>query len=91
MSGKILTVKREPPTPLSAASTEVTLVHFRDAGKAGNGIIPESEVRQLTVNAVADTDVIHLVIDEETRGKLGLRVEETVEVALTGGERLPAG
>ncbi|MDR1247762.1 MAG: hypothetical protein LBK63_00520, partial [Treponema sp.] len=48
-------------------------------------------VRQLTVNAVADTGVINLVIDEETREKLGLRVEETVEVALAGDIKVPGG
>jgi hypothetical protein len=29
--------------------TEITLVNIRDAGKAVDGIIPETEVRQITV------------------------------------------
>jgi hypothetical protein len=35
--------------------TEITLVNIGDAVNARDGIIPKSEVRQLTVNAVVDT------------------------------------
>ncbi|MDR1247886.1 MAG: hypothetical protein LBK63_01160 [Treponema sp.] len=91
MGDTILTVKREPPTPLSAASTEVTLVNFEDLCAADGGYIPQDQVRRLTVNAVADTGVCHLVIDEETREKLGLRVEKTVAVALADGRNIPGG
>jgi clan AA aspartic protease len=65
--------------------TEVTLVNLREAGKAQDGIIPESEVRQLTVNAVVDTGAWTLVINEETREKLGLRAEKTSETTVAGG------
>ena len=54
---------------------EITLVNIGDAIKARDGFIPESEVRRLTVNAVVDTGAWTLVINEETRQKLGLRVE----------------
>jgi hypothetical protein len=91
MTDNILTVKREPPTPLSAAAMEVTLVHFGDQNAAQGGYMPRDQVRQLTVNAVADTGAINMVIDEETRKKLGLRVEETVEVALAGDIKVPGG
>jgi predicted aspartyl protease len=98
MTGKILTVKREPPTPLGVAPnargevrTEITLVNYGDWRAAEGGYTPQEQVRQLTVNAVVDTGVIHLVIDEETREKLGLRVEETVEVALAGDIKVPGG
>jgi predicted aspartyl protease len=89
MMGKILTVKRGPATPLNAASTEITLVNLGDQYAAKGGYIPQDQVRQITVNAAADTGVCHLVIDEETRQKLGLRVEKTVEVTLAGGGTVP--
>jgi clan AA aspartic protease len=69
--------------------TEITLVNLREAGKAQDGLIPESQVRRLTVNAVVDTGAVTLVINEETREKLGLRVEETGEVTLAGGVKAP--
>jgi hypothetical protein len=57
--------------------TKIILVNLREAGKAQDGVIPESEVSRLTVNAVVDTGAWTLVINEETRKKLGLRIEET--------------
>jgi clan AA aspartic protease len=71
--------------------TEVTLVNARDAGNAQSGFIPETEVRRLTVNAVVDTGAWTLVINEETREKLGLRVEETGETTVAGGGTVPSG
>jgi clan AA aspartic protease len=70
--------------------TEVTLVNLREAGKAQDGIIPESAVRQLTVNAVVDTGAWTLVINEKTREKLGLRVEETAETGVARGGTIPS-
>ena len=42
--------------------TEVTLVNIRDTIKAQEGLIPESEIKRLTVNAVVDTGAWTLVI-----------------------------
>ncbi|MDR2606822.1 MAG: aspartyl protease family protein [Treponema sp.] len=53
--------------------------------------MPQDQVRQLTVNAVVDTGAWTLVINEETREKLGLRVEETVETGVAGGGTVPGG
>ena len=70
--------------------TEITLVNLRDAGKAQDGIIPQEEVRRLAVNAVVDTGARILVINEETREKLGLRVKENNETILAGGGTVPS-
>jgi clan AA aspartic protease len=70
--------------------TEITLVNIGDAVKARDGIIPEPEIRQLTVNAVVDTGAWTLVINEKTREKLGLRVEETSEATVAGGIKVPS-
>jgi clan AA aspartic protease len=57
--------------------------------KAYDGIIPETEVRKVTVNALVDTGAWTLVINEETRQKLGLKVEENDEVTVAGGGKAP--
>jgi clan AA aspartic protease len=68
---------------------EITLVNIKDAGKAEKGLIPKSGVRRLTVNAVVDTGVDSLIINEETREKLGLQVKETSKVSVAGGGKVP--
>jgi hypothetical protein len=69
--------------------TEITLVNIEDTMKARNGLIPESGVRRLTVNAVVDTGAWTLVINEKTREKLGLLVEEAGETTVAGGGTIP--
>jgi clan AA aspartic protease len=53
--------------------------------------MPQNQVRRLTVNAVVDTGAWTLVINEETREKLGLRVEKTNETTLAGGVKVSSG
>jgi clan AA aspartic protease len=65
--------------------TEVTLVNIGDQNDAKRGYIPQDQVRRLTVNAVVDTGAWTLVINEETRERLGLLVEETNETTVAGG------
>jgi clan AA aspartic protease len=64
--------------------TEITLVNIRDKNIADGGYIPQEQVRRLTVNAVVDTGAWTLVINEETREKLGLRVEDAGETTVAG-------
>jgi hypothetical protein len=59
---------------MSIFSEEITLENPRDAGNVRHGIIKETEVRRLTVKALVDTCAWTLVINEETRAKLGLDV-----------------
>jgi clan AA aspartic protease len=70
---------------------EITLVNIKEQGAADLGYIPQEQVRRLTVNAVVDTGASTLVINEKTREKLGLRVEETSEALLAGGVKIPSG
>jgi clan AA aspartic protease len=65
--------------------TEITLVNIGDQNDARRGYIPPEEVRRLTVDAVVDTGASTLVINEETREKLGLRVKKPSETTLAGG------
>jgi clan AA aspartic protease len=64
---------------------EITLVNIGDQNDAKRGYIPQDQVRRLTVNAVVDTGAWTLIINEETRQKLGLQVEETSETTVAGG------
>jgi clan AA aspartic protease len=76
--------------------TEITLVNIEDQADARRGYIPQEQVRRLTVNAVVDTGAWTgtkgpLVINEEIRKKLGLRVEEASETTVAGGGTVPSG
>ena len=70
--------------------TEITLVNNEDQGAANRGFIPRDQERQLTVNALVDTGAWTLVINEETRQKLGLKVKRTSEATLAGGIKAPS-
>jgi clan AA aspartic protease len=59
---------------MSVIHTEVTLKNALDVGKAGEGTITEQEIRQTTVPVLVDTGAWTLVINEEIRNKLGLKI-----------------
>jgi clan AA aspartic protease len=71
--------------------TDITLVNVEDQGMANRGYMPQDQVRHLTVNAVVDTGADTLIINEEIREKLGLRIENAGEVTLAGGTKAPCG
>jgi predicted aspartyl protease len=62
---------------MSIFSEEIILENPVDVGDARRGFIKETEVRRLTVKALVDTCAWTLVINEETRAKLGLQVLRT--------------
>jgi clan AA aspartic protease len=70
--------------------TEITLKNGGDVIKAEEGLIQKTEVRQETMTAVVDTGAWTgtkglLVINEETRIKLGLKPRGTDIVSLADG------
>jgi clan AA aspartic protease len=69
--------------------TEITLKNGGDVVKAKEGLIKKTEVRQETVQAVVDTGAWTLVINEETRIKLGLEPLGTDTVNLADGASSP--
>jgi hypothetical protein len=76
---------------LGEVRTEITLVNIGDQSAANRGYMPKEQVRRVTVNAVVDTGARTgtagpLVINEETREKLGLLVEESKDATLAGGK-----
>jgi hypothetical protein len=70
---------------MSIFSEEITLVNPIDEGMATRGFIKETEVHRLTVKALVDTCAWVLVINEETRAKLGLAIEGPIDATLADG------
>jgi HJR/Mrr/RecB family endonuclease len=53
---------------------EIVLKNAVDVGNAERGFINESEVRQTTLQVIADTGADTLIINEAVRAALGLRI-----------------
>jgi clan AA aspartic protease len=64
---------------------EIVLANARDIGNARDGVIPDTKIRRITVDAMPDTGAWTLIINEETRQKLGLAIMETVGSSLADG------
>ena len=72
---------------MSVVYTEITLKNVADVAFAKKGYIKEDEVRQMTVRAIVDTGAWTLVINEETREKLGLDENGFGEANLADGKK----
>jgi clan AA aspartic protease len=64
---------------------EITISNNRDEGNARQGLIPQTEVRSVTVKALPDTGVMRLVINEELRQALGLDIVGTRRASYADG------
>jgi clan AA aspartic protease len=71
---------------MSVFKEEITLANAGDISMARNGLIPDTKIRKVTIEAMPDTGAWTLVINEETRQKLGLAIEETSESTLADGK-----
>jgi hypothetical protein len=67
---------------------EITLKNAGDIGMVDNGFAKESEIRQVSVMAMADRSVLTLVIDERTREQLGLRIRGVRTVTFADGSKV---
>jgi clan AA aspartic protease len=72
---------------MSVVYTELTLKNVIDEAFAEEGYIKEDEIRQITVQAIVDTGAWTLVINNETREKLGLRDTDIGEATLADGQK----
>jgi clan AA aspartic protease len=70
---------------MSLVCTEIILKNARDLMFAQEGYVKETEVRQITVQALVDTGAWTLVINEATREELGLEVTGVEEGTLADG------
>ena len=67
--------------------TEVTMKNAFDIGMARQGYIKDQDIRQITVEAQVDTGAWTMVINEETRVKLGLQATKTAHGRLADGKQ----
>jgi len=67
--------------------TDITLKNGTDVDDAILGRIKTDEVRQMTVKAIVDTGAWTIVINEETRKKLGLLDKGYGEATLADGKK----
>ena len=72
---------------MSVVYTEITLKNAIDAGNARQSIISEQEIRQMTVQALVDSGAWTLVINEDTREKLGLEIVDSDLGTLADGTK----
>jgi clan AA aspartic protease len=72
---------------MSIVYTELTLTNKVDAVNVKRGYIKEDEVRQITVQAIVDTGAWTIVINEDTREKLGLDDNGYGEATLADGQK----
>ena len=72
---------------MSLVQTEITLKNLYDKLSAKNGLMAETEIRQLTAKAYVDTGAWTLVINEAIREKLGLEISGTESGTLADGTR----
>jgi len=70
---------------MATIQTEITLINLLDNGFAKKGFIKPEEIRMETVQAEADTGSSYLVITEELRQKLGLKIKEIRIAQITDG------
>lgn len=71
---------------MSVFKEKITLANAADLSAARNGFIPDTGIRKMTVEAMPDTGAWTLVINEDTRQRLGLAIEETSESTLADGK-----
>jgi clan AA aspartic protease len=70
---------------MGTVNAEITLKNAFDVGKAREGLIPEQQVHITAVTALVDTGAGTLVINEETRQKLGLVIIGSQRATLADG------
>jgi hypothetical protein len=71
---------------MSVFKEEITLANAGDIGAARNGLIPDTKIRAVTLDAMPDTGAWTLVISEDIRQKLGLAIEESSKSTLADGK-----
>jgi clan AA aspartic protease len=70
--------------------TEITLKNGLDVGNAESRLIKKSDIRQTTLQALVDTGAWTLVINEDIRKQLGLRIlgTDTEPATLADGSKV---
>ena len=66
--------------------TEITLKNAMDVGNVRSRLIKKAEVRQMTLQIMADTGSTDLIINERMRKQLGLRIETSDVIILANNQ-----
>jgi clan AA aspartic protease len=67
--------------------TEITVTNKRDMIKAKEGLIPEKDIRSVSMSVLVDTGATTLVLNDEICNKLGLDIVATKTANLAGGAK----
>jgi clan AA aspartic protease len=67
---------------------KVKLTNFTDVQNAKAGLIPESQIRSIEVEALADTGAINMAIPEDVAEALGAPVVRRSQVRIADGRSL---
>jgi clan AA aspartic protease len=67
--------------------TEIILKNAGDEIRVADGHLKEQDIRQMTVRALVDTGASDMVIDEDTRARLGLRIAKQSAVTFADGSK----
>ena len=73
---------------MGTVHVEITLKNARDVGNLAEGLIKAPDIHETTVQAIVDTGAMSLVINEETRQKLGLNIQSEKPARLANGQRV---
>jgi clan AA aspartic protease len=70
---------------MSTFNEEIILINVNDRALASHGVISESEIRRVTVDACVDTGAWNLVLNEDVRARLGLELDGSEFSTLADG------
>ena len=66
---------------------DIELFNFADESLCEDGYLPKEKIRQITINAMADSGAIRLAINENIRQQLGLKVRQQLDISLADGTK----
>ena len=72
---------------MGIVEAEITLKNAGDVINVGRGIIPEGQVRQITVQSVVDTGAATLIINEKVCQMLGLQTRGIKQARMANDTR----
>jgi clan AA aspartic protease len=73
---------------MGLVQAEITLKNLYDEEFARQGYIKPEDIRTATVTAIVDTGSMYLVISEDLRQKLGLKVVEDRTANIANGQKI---
>ncbi len=65
----------------------IQLVNFADETLCEDGYLKKKDIRSIRIDVMADSGAIRLVINENTRKKLGLKIRDRITVTLADGSK----